>query len=546
LRRDVQHESSKNVGPLGHDRTRSVCSRRLHDPAHLGNGPAVEEAAANPANWASYNHTLDSQRFSPLDQINTGNVHSLRQHCTFDLGETANFQSGLVVVDGVLYVTSDQFTYAFDAATCDVLWQHHYDDYTPNPEGLQVNRGVAYADGRVFRGVNDGNLYAHDAATGEVLWRAPAANPEIGETLPAAPIAWDGLVFIGQAGGDITGVRGRMMAFDAENGDRVWSFDLVPMTGPGAETWPASTDENPRTGGATWTSYTLDVANGLLYVPAGNAAPDFDIAARPGLNLYTNSLVILDAETGALQAFYQLTPHDYHDWDLAAAPALFTSAGGKRLAAAAGKDGYLYVIELAAGELIYNVPLTTIFNVDAPLTPAGTRFCPGTQGGVEWNGPAWHPDLNLIFVGAVEACSTVKLLPSPPATETGMPFTHGSSVETPFGEIDPVSEWRGWLTAIEADSGEVIWQYASSMPLLAGVTPTAGGVVFAANIGGEFFAFDAETGEQLFTENLGQPIAGGIITYMVDGTQYVAIAAGMNSQLWQTEGAAQVVVYALP
>jgi len=507
--------------------------------------PARQEASPDARDWASYNNTLTSQRYSSLDQINTDNVGTLSPHCTFELEETANFQSGLVVVDGVMYLTSDQYTYAIDAATCEVQWRHHYDDYTPNPEGLQVNRGVAYADGQLFRGVGDGYLYAHDAATGEQIWRAQAADAQIGETLPAAPIAWNGLVFIGQAGGDITGVRGRMMAFDAETGDMVWSFDLVPLTGPGSETWPASTADSPRTGGATWTSYTLDPEMGLLYVPAGNPAPDFDLAARPGLNLYTNSIVILDARTGELDGFYQVTPRDYHDWDVSAAPALITTADGTRMAATAGKDGYLYAIDLDAGEVLYNVPVTTISNATAPLTPEGTHFCPGTQGGVEWNGPAWHPGLNTIFVGAVDACSTVKFVASPPAAESGTPFTHGSGVETPFGELDPQSEWRGWLTAIDADSGEVKWQYEAATPLVAGVTATAGGVVFTGNLDGDFFAFDAETGEQLYTHNIGQPIAGGVVTYSIDNTQYVAVAAGMNSEIWQTSGMAEVVVYAL-
>ncbi len=419
-------------------------------PGQAGRVPGGQAAEDD---WASYNKTLTSERYSSLQQINASNASTLSPHCTFDLGESANFQSGLVVVDGTMYVTSDQNLYAIDAATCEVQWQHHYDDYTPNPQGLQVNRGVAYADGRLFRGVGNGYVYAHDAATGEVLWRTQAADPAAGETLPAAPIAWNGLVFMGQAGGDNAGVRGRMMAFDATTGEMMWTFDLVPMTGPGSETWPPSTDENPRTGGATWTSYTLDPESGLLFVPAGNPAPDFDLAARPGLNLYTNSIVILDAMTGELDSFYQLTPNDYHDWDVAAAPALITTAGGKRLAAAAGKDGRLYAIDLDAGAVIYNVPVTTIENETAPLTPEGTRFCPGTQGGVEWNGPAWHPELNTIFVGAVDACGTVRLMENPPAPESGAPFTYGSGVETPFGELDPQSEWRGWLTAVDADSG---------------------------------------------------------------------------------------------
>jgi alcohol dehydrogenase (cytochrome c) len=218
------------------------------------------------------------------------------------------------------------------------------------------------------------------------------ADAAKGETIPAAPIAWNGMVFIGQAGGDNKGVRGRMMAFNQADGKQVWSFDLVPVTGEGADTWPPETPENPRTGGATWTSYTLDAATGSLYVPVGNAAPDFDIKARPGLNLYTNSIVVLDAKTGAFREYYQLTPNDFHDWDVASAPAVIKTSGGKNLVVGAGKDGILHAVDPAQKKEIYKTPVTTIENVDTPFTAdKTTHFCPGVQGGVEWNGPAFHP-----------------------------------------------------------------------------------------------------------------------------------------------------------
>jgi alcohol dehydrogenase (cytochrome c) len=317
------------------------------------------------------------------------------------------------------------------------------------------------------------------------------------------------------------------------------------MSGPGSETWPESTDANPRTGGATWTSYTLDADRGLLYVPAGNPAPDFDVAARPGLNLYTNSIVILNARTGKLDSFYQLIPNDFHDWDVDSAPALITTANGTRMLAEAAKDGHLYTIDLDAGKVLYNVPVTRLSNTTAPLTAEGTHFCPGTQGGVEWNGAAWHPGLNTLFVGASDACSTVKLLANPPAAKSAAPLTNGSGVETPFGTLDPKSEWRGWLTAVDADSGKVIWKYQGATPLLAGVTATAGNLVFTGDLNGNFFAFDAKTGKQLYHDQIGQPIAGGVVTYAVDNTQYVAVAAGMTSKTWKTTGEAEVVVYSL-
>ncbi|MFN8445899.1 MAG: PQQ-binding-like beta-propeller repeat protein [Caldilineaceae bacterium] len=505
----------------------------------------ISSTSVMTGDWPSYNNTLRSERYSTLNQITTENVGNLTNNCTLSLGETANFQTGPLVINGVMYLTSNQSTYAVDAVNCILLWHHRYEDYTPDPEGLQVNRGAAYADGRLFRGVDNGYLYAHDASTGEVLWRTKVGDQQAGETFPAAPIAWNGLVFIGNAGGDNVGVRGRMMAFNAEDGQQVWSFDLVPLSGPGADTWPASTAENPRTGGATWTSYTIDPEAGLLYVPVGNAAPDYDIAARPGLNLYTDSIVILDAKTGELQSYYQITKNDFHDWDVAAAPSIITTVGGKQLAAAPGKDGILHGIDLGAKEVIYETPLTTISNTTTPFTAETTHFCPGNQGGVEWNGPAWDPQLNTLFVGAVDICASVTITPLQPAGEPGSPYTNSADQQAPFGTLDPHSTWRGWLTAVDADSGEVKWQYEADTPLVAGVTATAGGVVFTGDLNGRFMAFNAETGEQLFIDETGQPIAGGVVTYDVGGTQYVAVAVGMNSQIWQTEGKAQVIVYAL-
>jgi len=255
--------------------------------------------------------------------------------------------------------------------------------------------------------------------------------------------------------------------------------------------------------------------------------------------------VILDARTGRLDSFYQLIPKDFHDWDVDSAPALITTAGGTRMMVEAAKDGHLYTIDLDANKVLYNVPVTTISNTTTPLSAEGTHFCPGTQGGVEWNGAAWNPGLNTLFVGAADACVTIKLPTATPETKSGAPFTNGSGPETPFGTIDPKSEWRGWLTAIDADSGKVIWKYEGATPLIAGVTATAGDLVFTGDLNGNFFAFDAKTGEQLYTDAIGQPIGGGVITYAVGGTQYVAVAAGMNSKTWKTTGKAEVVVYAL-
>ena len=496
--------------------------------------------------WTGYNRTLTSERFSPLNQITPGNVANLKQVCAFDLGEGGNFQCGIIVAGNTLYATTDTNTFAIDPATCQQKWKHHYEK--PTPEGLRVNRGAAYSDGKIFRGVNTGNLMALDANTGQLLWESKMADPEKGESVPAAPIAWDGMVFIGQAGGDNKGVRGRMMAFNQADGRQLWSFDLVPLTGPGSDTWPPSTEENPRTGGATWTSYTLDPASGLLYVPVGNAAPDFDLKARPGLNLYTDSIVILDAKTGAFKEYYQLTPNDFHDWDVAAAPALIKTTGGKNLFVAGGKDGILHAVDPSQKREIYRTPVTTIENADAPFSGEKVmHFCPGVQGGVEWNGPAFLPTANLIFVNSIDWCYSLKLFPQNLKGKPGKPFSGGTSVAEPFGTVDPKDKWKGYVTAVNADDGSVKWQYQSPTPMVAGITTTGGGLVLTADLNGDALAFNAADGKLLWKQNTGAPVGGGVITYLAGGKQYVAIATGLTSQSWKTKaGNAKVVVYALP
>src|SRR5436190_9194189 len=259
--------------------------------------PAVAARAAPAGNWVTYNGPLAGDRYSPLAQITTANVSQLQQACAFDAPEAVNFQSGIVAVDGVLYFTLFNSTYAIDGATCQQKWKHTRSE--PNTF-LMVNRGVGYSDGRLFRGTGDAHVVAIDAKDGKQLWDVSIGDPKKGESAPMAPIAWNGLVFAGNAGGDNFGVVGRIYALDAATGRVVWQFTTVPDSGPARASWAKESAANPPSGGATWTSYALDDANGVLYVPTGNPAPDFAHALRPGENLYTNSLLALDAKTGRL------------------------------------------------------------------------------------------------------------------------------------------------------------------------------------------------------------------------------------------------------
>ncbi|MEO8635928.1 MAG: PQQ-binding-like beta-propeller repeat protein [Gemmatimonadales bacterium] len=528
--------------------TKPGASSTVHGPAY---SPATSIAANLQPNaqedWITYNRTLSGDRYALGAQITPANVGTLHRVCTAPLGERATLQSGPLEISGTLYLTTARTTFALDAESCALRWKHSY-AYHPAPDfDLKVNRGVGYSDGRLFRGANDGRLYALDAATGDELWNVVAGDVERGETFPAAPIVWGGLVYIGNAGGDNFGVVGRMMAFDVASGGLVWSVPLVASAGEAARTWPASTEVLPRTGGATWTSYALDTLSHTLFIPTGNAGPDFLGAAREGDNLYTTSIVELDSRTGEFRAAHQLVKRDVHDWDASAAPALVTTATGRPLIIAGGKDGHVYGIDRRSGEQRYRTAVTRIENVDAPLTAEGTRFCPGVNGGVEWNGPAFSPVKNAVFVNSIEWCTTVKVGPVADLKgKTALPWTGSRELRHPFGVNDSVS--RGALTALDADDGHILWQFQAPTPLVAGVTPTAGGLVFTGDLEGTFYAFDAASGAVLFQDKTGAPIGGGVISYSRQRRQYVAVAVGMHAPgTWGLESPdARVIVYALP
>src|SRR5271169_3614826 len=434
---------------------------------------AAASAFAGPKDWPSYNRTLTSDRYATIETIDNTNVAGLKVLCSFDTGEQMSFQSGLVQVDGALFATTDRDTISIDPNNCKQNWRSHEEMAGGD---LKVNRGVAWFDHRVFRGTADGRVIAYDAKNGKRLWSTVIADAAKGESVPAAPIAWEGLVFIGNAGGDNKGVKGRMYALDAHDGHIVWEFFLVPK-GPGdVARGPAGADPGSRTasswknakgfpitGAATWTSYSLDPTTGLLYVPAGNPAPDFIKATRPGENLFASSIVILDAKTGAYRRHFQIVRGDFHDWDASSTPVRFLNKKGHRMLAEAPKDGHLYLIDLNSGRLVYRKPVTTVANVEAPLTAAGTRFCPGAQGGAEWNGAAFDPVENLIFTGEVDWCTTVHSVAanSLKRAPVGKPW---SGATAGFGTQDDPKLWSGWLTAIDADSGERKWRFTHHFP----------------------------------------------------------------------------------
>jgi alcohol dehydrogenase (cytochrome c) len=502
-----------------------------------GNAPATAPApTTTPGQWPMYNGTYQADRWSALDSIKLGNAKSLKVICSVPLGETGAFQAGPLIVDGAVYVTSANNTYAFDDTTCKLKWKSAY---TPTgPEPFNTNRGVAFDNGTLFRGTQDDHILAIDAATGGVKWNVKIANSTSGMFLSASPIVWNGKIFLGFAGAD-WGIRGRMMAFDEGDGHQLWSFDLIPAgQEAGAQTW-GKASSTATGGGSTWTSYTLDPATGELFVPVGNPSPDFSGDYRPGANLYTDSLVVLDANSGALKWFYQTVPHDVHDYDVGAPPALITTKRGQNLVVFGGKNGYLYALDRTTHALIYKVPVTTIRNSTAAPTVAGVQVCPGALGGVEWNGPAFDRADNEVIVDAVDWCNTYTLAEA--RYVAGKFFLGGSTIPAPWKDA------TGWVTAVDADTGKLVWKYRTAGPAVAAVTPTAGGVVFTGDLAGNFYAFAAKTGVSLYKHMTGGGFAGGVVAYQEGGKEYVVATSGnVSRSIWAgVTGAMKVYIFAL-
>ena len=470
------------------------------------------------SDWETYNKSLEGERYSPLSEINTSNADHLTELCRAPLASRGSLEAGLVVVEDALFVTTATDTLAIDPVTCRVKWRNTY--LRHQQPGLSVNRGVAYLDGRVFRGTDDARLVALDAATGAVLWTDIVGDPTVGEYIASAPLAWNGLVIVGISGGEF-GIRGRILAYDVMTGREMWRFDTIPVGKEvGADTW-GDGKWAPHGGGATWSTFTLDPATDELFAPIGNPVPDFAPMDRRGANLFTDSALVLDARTGQLRWWYQLQSNDDHDHDLAAAPLLFRNTRHESLMAAAGKDGLLHVVDRATHVALFKVPVTTVDTERKAVTREGVKVCPGPAGGVLWNGPAFDPQRMTIFVGADDLCITLKSESGTSYVPRGLNFGGGAAVGR-----EPAT---GWVTAVNADTGAVRWKYHDAAPVLAGVTPTAGGIVMTGDNSGNFLVFDSGSGRLLFKYATGGALAGGVVTYARKGRQYVAYTSGNNS-----------------
>jgi PQQ-dependent dehydrogenase (methanol/ethanol family) len=483
--------------------------------------------------WLMFNRTYSGQRHSPLKQINARNVRRLQPVCMFQTGETGAFQSSPAIMGQTMYFTAGFNSYAIDARTCQQRWVHRHEG---EAGFLSANRGVALYRGKVLRGTSDGHFIALDAETGEVLWDSALVDPTAGYALTGAPIAYDGRVFIGTAGAD-WGANGKIFALDTETGQPLWQFDVIP-TGdrPGAETWGAGSELG---GGSAWSSLSLDPDKRELLVSIGKPAPDFNGAMRPGSNLYTNSVVSLDDRTGKLRWYVQQIPHDTHDFDTAAAPVLYTSGGEPRMAVGS-KDGLLYLYRRDTQELVARVEVSRRHNLDIPLSVEGTYHCPGYNGGVQWHGPGYFPEKDILVINSVDWCGTTKIVED--RYVRGALYLGG--VQTP----DAFSDARGWTRGIDAQTGRQLWARESPAPMVGATTVTGGGLVLTGGMAGDFLVLDLTSGRELYRFQTGGVVASGPATYAVDGRQYIVVGSGNNSKSsdFSKPGAGTILVFALP
>jgi alcohol dehydrogenase (cytochrome c) len=437
------------------------------------------------------------------------------------------FSTGLLKVGRTLYVDTADSTVAFDAVTCDLRWR------TPiPPERTTIgrnNRGAAYFGGKIFRGTPDGRLIALDTSDGNIIWQnSDAADPTKLETLVSAPIVWQGKVFIGIAVSDL-GIAGRLMAFDSATGNQLWSFD---------------TTLGAPEGGGFWTTYSLDPTTGEVFAPVANPFPDFSRESDEDDNTrYTDSVISVNGLNGSLNWSYQVVPEDEHDFDLAAAPTLYRTPSGKNMLALGGKSGRVYGIDRTGRSLSFNTPATTLQNDLMPLTRKWTHVCPGQNGGGMFNGAAYNPDTDTLYVGMVDFCAWyVK------GAKLGNPTFAGTggSVVKDWSSAATLQAPRGWITAIDGNSGTVLWRYHAESQVLAGMVPTKSGLLLAGDTHGNILIFDAKSGSLLKSINAGGALNDGLISYSVNNTQYIAATVGGATENPSTvAGPLRVVVYAI-
>ena len=516
------------------------------------------------ANFLHSNMSYAQTRYYPAAQINTGNVARLKPAFQFQTEVLESMETAPIVVDGIMYITTSyNHVYALDAATGQEFWHYKHKQgpvmtYCCGPN----NRGVAILGDRLFMGTLDAKLLALDAKTGKVLWATQIADPEAGYSETMAPVAVNGKILIGTNGGEY-GIRGFVKAYDANDGKLLWTFDTVPDKGhegvfavndaTGRNMHRDIADEKAQLakqggdfyktlGGGVWMAPAVDLESNTAFFVVGNPSPDLYGKERPGDNLYTDSIVAVDLSTGQYKWHYQYVAHDVWDLD-AVSPVILTDAKGKdgklrKVAIHGGKTGHVYVHDRATGELIrFSEAMVPQENMWVLPTKDGARMLPGANGGVEWSPMAVNPKLRLAYAANLHQPMTYHVEES--KYPGGKLWLGGA-----FKAIASEKQW-GRLAAVNLDTGKLAWKFDTEQPLIGGVLATAGGLVFNGEGNGLFRAFDANTGKMLWQYQCGAGVNAPAVSYTVAGKQYVAVAAGGNTQLDFKRGNS-VIVFALP
>ena len=510
----------------------------------------LNRSGAGADNWLHSNGSYEQTRYYPGKQINAGNVKNLKPAFVFQTEVLESMETAPIVVNGIMYLTTSyNHVYAINATTGEEYWhyKHKMGPITTFCCGPN-NRGVAISNDRLFMGTLDAKLIALDAKTGNLLWETQIADPDKGYSETMAPVVVDGKVLIGTNGGEY-GVRGFVKAFDANSGKELWTFYSIPDKGhEGVWAENDATGRNMKRdiaaekkmladkggnfyqtlGGGVWMAPAVDTKTRTVFFLAGNPSPDLYGAERPGDNLYTNSMVAIDLDKGTYKWHFQYIAHDVWDLD-AVSPAILTQVrdgSGKMVDAVlhGGKTGHVYVHERTTGKLIrYSEAMIPQENMWVLPTAQGARMLPGANGGVEWSPMAIDPTLRLVFAANLHQPMTYHV--------EAAPYPGGKLWLGGAFKVIPGEEQWGRLVAVNMDTGKIAWGVKTPQPLIGGVLATAGDLVFNGEGNGWFRAFDSRSGKELWKYQCGAGVNAPAVSYMVNGKQYIAVAAGGNTQL---------------
>ena len=494
----------------------------------------IVQAASHPQEWLTYWGDYHATHYRNLNQINDSNVGQLRLQWIFQTGVPGAFETVPLVFGGVMYFTANNTSaYAVDARSGRELWRFKYTiPKDARPCCGTLNRGLAMLGGRLFMATPDAHLVAIDSRNGRLLWNTEIIPAKGIYGASMAPLAIKDKVVVGVSGGE-KGNRGLIDAYDAATGKRAWRFWSIPAKGePGNETWGG--DSWKQGGGPTWMTGTYDAELNTVYWGVGNPGPDLYGDVRPGDNLYSDSVVALDGETGTLKWHFQFTPHDVYDWDATETPMLLDlpwNGKPRKLLVQANRNAFFYVLDRVTGEFLMAKPFATqtwakkIDNKGRPVknpgvepSAEGTRVCPQSAGATNWMAPSYSPDTGLFYFNVREGCDIY--YSSPPVYEEGKGYW-GSIFRGETGE----RQW-GRVTAMDPLTAETKWTYKLYQAPWAGTLATSGNLLFAGDEDGYLMAFNAKTGELLWKINTGNRLATSPITFEIDGKQYITMPSG--------------------